>query len=193
MGKFPVQRESCLRVFLNDNRNRNLVLDLVGMEFIFFTIVPLVLCFISVGQSCVYSTPMFQLWLNSACTASRSALFLTLPLRIGHHGSEQEPSGDAAGTADLKWTNRYSLTHNTMHSSNICGGTCFSKVVVSGRQVLRSAGGIWWVIAFASLAVVLVLFFVIFIIIIICFHFLNFILSHRFFSNFALWILSPSC
>lgn len=148
-----MQRKSCVGVFLNDNSNRNNVLDLAGMEFIFFTIIPIVLCFISVGQSCVYSTPMFQLWLNSGCTASRPTLFLTLPLRITHHGSEQEPSGDTAGTADLKWTNRCSLTHNSMFSSNICGGTCFSKVVVTWRQALRSAGGMWWVIAFASLAV----------------------------------------
>lgn len=65
-------------------------------------------------------------------------------------GVDKNLEGDTAGTADLSWPKGYPIPYNVMFSNKLGGS--FSKVAVARWLAgLWSAGGGWWVIAFASL------------------------------------------
>lgn len=108
------------------------VLGLVGMELIFFVAAPMVVLWIRFVTKTV-----FQLLLNSACTALRPSLFLTLPLSQarGEHSRDSWPQ----------------LTKRIL-----CNTWC-SAQQNSLKQLLpgnwQASACCWWMSIFASLVI----------------------------------------
>lgn len=118
------------------------VLKLVGIEIIFFIEANLVMVI----------RPMLitPLLLNSACTASRPLLFLTLPLHMNRLGADEIWRGYRQDS----WSE---MTKETMHYDIILSyktrqGCNFPKVVcVWGLAGNQSARRKWWGMTFVAI------------------------------------------
>ena len=77
-----VDFERYVNIYILTLSSNLFVLGLAGMELIFFIASPMVVCFRLVTKTVGY-TPMFELPLNSASTASRPLFFILLPQRVG--------------------------------------------------------------------------------------------------------------
>ena len=77
------------------------MLVLAGVEFIFFIVASIGLCFGFVLEAVVIdNTGMFSLLLSSAYTELRPFLLLTPPHQRAGWGVHKKLGGDTAGTAD---------------------------------------------------------------------------------------------
>lgn len=102
-----------------------------------------------------------QCWLIQQCLtccwavlAQGQGLFLTLPPQQSRLGLGKRVWGHTARTADLNRLKKYSIPYNVILSNKTGVCLCGSKVAVVWRLAAHwSAGGKWWVIAFASLGI----------------------------------------